>query len=267
MTRIVVFNHLPMRSATRSIGRFRATASVRDHHDDCGCGCGGKGDCNHSHDDAGEFHVTLVSRTGGKTKSVIIKASSEEEALATARRQNPAGSFYKVDTGKGATRANDASPLETAKQNYLRQSELLTKAHKEVRELTANRQKTSALVNEVYNRYDRVKRDFEAAKQELDRLERSSQRDGKNGDYTTAELGIDVIWTKGGYDRPKITESRHYSIPEVAVDPRGYAPSGAFVAEQLRRHPGYREMTQSGWTLGKVEGYYKREQRDVGRMV
>jgi hypothetical protein len=133
MTRIVLHNHLP---ATRSVGRFRATAGVRDSG--CGCGCGGKGDCNHSHD---------------------------------------------------------------------------------------------------------------------------------KGSYPKAELGIDVTWTKGGYGRPKISEARHYSVPDVAVDPRGYAPSGAFVSDQLRRQPEYHSMIKSGWTADKVEGYYKREQRDVGRMV
>jgi hypothetical protein len=142
MTRIVVHNHLP---TTRSIGRFRATAGVRDHSD-CGCGCGGKGDCNHSHD----------------------------------------------------------APTH-------------------------------------------------------------SQRDQSG--YTKAELGIDVTYTKGGYGRPKISESRHYSVPDVTVDPRGHPPSGAFVADQLRRQPGYHSMIKDGWTAGKVEGYYKREQRDVGRMV
>lgn len=301
MTRIVLHNHLP---ATRSIGRFRATAGVRDQSD-CGCGCGGKGDCNQSH---------------------------------------------------------DASPLEKAKQNYLKQSDLLTKANKEVRELTANKQKTKALVTEVYNRYDKVKKDFEIARQELDRLERRGANDEQPGPddygmpkamgpdakfmggrtarwnafvngkmlrrtdgagrtwktregalaaakaemstqrhdkfrndfdrdptkeeqrrmvegsilrprgrdksgYATAELGIDVTWVKGGYGRPKISEARHYSVPNVTVDPRGHAPSGAFVSDQLRRQPEYASMVKSGWTADKIEGYYKREQRDVGRMV
>ena len=134
MTRIVLHNHLP---ATRSVGRFRTTAGVRDHQD-CGCGCGGKGDCNHSH---------------------------------------------------------DKSP------------------------------------------------------------------------YAKAELGIDVTYVKGGYGRDKTIETRHYSVPNVVVDPRGHPPSGAFVADQLRKQPGYHSMTKSGWTADKVEGYYKREQRDVGRMV
>ncbi len=135
MTRIVLHNHLPM---TRSLGRFRATAGVRDHKD-CGCGCGGRGDCNHSHD--------------------------------------------------------------------------------------------------------------------------------QSGGYPKAELGIDVVYTKGGYGREKISEARHYSVPGVTVDPRGHAPSGAFVSDQLRRQPGHASMVKAGWTADKVEGYYKREQRDVGRMV
>jgi hypothetical protein len=92
-----------------------------------------------------------------------------------------------------------------------------------------------------------------------------AQRD-KSG-YAKAELGIDVTWSKGGYGRPKISEPRHYSVPDVTVDPRGHPPSSAFVGDHLRRQPGYHSMIKSGWTADKVEGYYKREQRDVGRMV
>jgi hypothetical protein len=168
--------------------------------------------------------------------------------------------------GKGdCNHGQDTSPIEQAKQNYLRQSDLLTKVNKEVRELTANRTKTKADVNAVYNRYDKVKADFEAAKQELDHLERSERR--VRDEYSKAELGIDVTYAKGGYGRPKILETRHYTVPNIMVDPRGYAPSGAFVAAELRKQPGHTSMVKSGWTAEKAEGYYKREQRDVGKMV
>lgn len=132
MRRIIVHNY--MRGA--SVGRFRATAGVRDQKDDCGCGCAGKGDCNHAHDE-----------------------------------------------------------------------------------------------------------------------------------YAKAEMGIDVLYVKGGYGCPKITERRAYTVPNVLVDPRGYPPSGPFVAQHLRNQPEHQSMVKSGWTAEKAEGYYKREQRDVGRKV
>lgn len=84
--------------------------------------------------------------------------------------------------------------------------------------------------------------------------------------YSKAELGIDVTYAKGPMGK-QISESRHYTVPNVLVDPRGYAPSGAFVAAELRKLPGHQSMVKSGWTAEKAEGYYKREQRDVGRMV
>lgn len=85
--------------------------------------------------------------------------------------------------------------------------------------------------------------------------------------YSKAELGIDVTYIKGGYGRPKISETRHYTVPSVLVDPRGYAPSSPFVAGELRKQPGHISMVKSGWTAEKAEGYYKREQRDLGKMV
>ena len=85
--------------------------------------------------------------------------------------------------------------------------------------------------------------------------------------YSKAELGIDVTYVKGGYGRPKMTETRHYTVLNVLVDPRGYAPSGPFVAAELRKQPGHASMVKSGWTAEKAEGYYKREHRDVGRVV
>ena len=85
--------------------------------------------------------------------------------------------------------------------------------------------------------------------------------------YSKAELGIDVNYVKGGYGKPKITERKHYTIPNVIVDPRGYAPSGPFVAAQLRVLPEHQRMIHAGWTAEDAEGYYKREQRDVGRKV
>lgn len=72
---------------------------------------------------------------------------------------------------------------------------------------------------------------------------------------------------KGGYGRPKTTEHRHYSVPSVQVDPRGHAPSGAFVAGILRRLDEHKQMVSQGWTAEKAEGYYKKEQRDVGEVV
>lgn len=81
--------------------------------------------------------------------------------------------------------------------------------------------------------------------------------------YTQAELGIDVTYEKGTIGN-KIKESRHYSVPNVTVDPRGHAPSGVFVAGQLRQLPGHIDMVRNGWTAAKAEGYYKKEQRDVG---
>jgi hypothetical protein len=86
-------------------------------------------------------------------------------------------------------------------------------------------------------------------------------------EYPRAELGIDVTYIKGGYGRPKLTEHRHYSVSSVQVDPRGNAPSGAFVAGILRRLAGHKEMVTSGWTAEKAEGYYKKEQRDFGEVV
>lgn len=85
--------------------------------------------------------------------------------------------------------------------------------------------------------------------------------------YTYAELGIDVTYMKGGYGRPKMIETRHYTVPRVLVDPRGYPPEGAFVATELRKQPGHQEMVRGGWSPEKAEGYYKREQRDVGRKI
>lgn len=160
---------------------------------------------------------------------------------------------------------HDASPLEKAKKNYLRQSDLLTKAHQEVRALTANKQKTKALVNEVYDRYDQVKKDFEAAKQELAKLERGALDKAPPG-YAKAELGIDVLYRKGPMGNYK-EERKHYSIPEFLVDPRGRPPEPAAVAAALRKLPEHIRMHNDGWRADKAEGYYKREGRDFGRKL
>lgn len=75
-----------------------------------------------------------------------------------------------------------------------------------------------------------------------------------------------MTYAKGPMDK-KLIETRHYSVPGVTVDPRGYAPSSPFVAGELRRQPGHKAMVLGGWTAEKAEGYYKREQRDVGKRV
>ena len=83
-----------------------------------------------------------------------------------------------------------------------------------------------------------------------------------DADYSKAELGIDVTYEKGTMGN-KIKESRHYSVPNILVDPRGYGPDPAHVASALRRLPGHIGMIRDGWTAARAEGYYKKEQRDV----
>jgi hypothetical protein len=80
--------------------------------------------------------------------------------------------------------------------------------------------------------------------------------------YAKAELGIDVTYEKGTIGN-KIKETRHYTVPSVLVDPRGYGPQPAGVAAELRRQPGHADMIRSGWAVAKTEGYYKREERDT----
>src|ERR1017187_7084778 len=50
--------------------------------------------------------------------------------------------------------------------------------------------------------------------------------------YAKAELGIDVTYEKGTIGN-KIKETRHYTVPNVMVDPRGYGPQPAGVAAEL----------------------------------
>lgn len=95
----------------------------------------------------------------------------------------------------------------------------------------------------------------------------SQLRLARDNGYVKGELGIDVTYVKGGYGRPKTTETRHYTVSGVLIDPRGYAPSAPFVADQLRKQPEHQRMVKSGWTAEHAEGYYKREQRDVGEVV
>jgi len=84
--------------------------------------------------------------------------------------------------------------------------------------------------------------------------------------YAKAELGIDVTYAKGAMGR-QVHETRHYTIPNVTIDPRGHAPEPAFVAAELRKQPGHQDMIHAGWSADDVQGYYKREQRDVGRKI
>ena len=86
----------------------------------------------------------------------------------------------------------------------------------------------------------------------------------QHDNYAHAEMGIDVQYVKGGYGRPKMIETRSYTVPNVLVDPRGNPPSGPFVAQHLRSLPEHQGMVKAGWTAEKAEGYYKREHRDVG---
>lgn len=81
-------------------------------------------------------------------------------------------------------------------------------------------------------------------------------------EYSRGEMGIDVTYAKGN-----MFEHRHFTVPDVLIDPHGQQPSGEFVADHLRRLSEHQRMTNSGWTAKKAEGYYKREQRDVGKMV
>jgi hypothetical protein len=79
---------------------------------------------------------------------------------------------------------------------------------------------------------------------------------------TTADLGIDVTYTMG-----KLTETRHYTVSGIVIDQGGHGPQPGAVASELRKLPEHRRMIQGGWRAERAEGYFKQEQRDVGRMI
>lgn len=190
MARYVLHNYLP--SMKRSVGVFRATATL-DHSGEA-CHCGGSCDAckTHGHDEAGS----------------------------------------KVDS-------------------YLRQvCSALNNYGNHVQRLATQQFQEGASVQEAVKHIRRSAGAFDS-------------RDG----YAKAELGIDVTYLKGGFGRPRVTEQRHYTVPDVLVDPRGYPPQPAFVVGQLRGLSDHRSMIKDGWTTEKIEGYYKREQRDVGKML
>lgn len=85
--------------------------------------------------------------------------------------------------------------------------------------------------------------------------------------YSYADVAIDVRYVKGGYGRPKVYETRHYTVPNVLVDPRGYPPTPEFVRNELRKQPDHQEMHRNGWHPENITGYYKREQRKLGDVV
>lgn len=82
--------------------------------------------------------------------------------------------------------------------------------------------------------------------------------------YARADLDIDVIYEKGTIGN-KIRETRHYTVPNFLVDPRGHPPGPAAVAAELRRQPSHATMLRAGWVASKAEGYLNHEQRDVSR--
>lgn len=91
-----------------------------------------------------------------------------------------------------------------------------------------------------------------------DRFQRDTGRD-----HERTNLIIDVVYLKGGYGRPRQTEARHYDVPGVLVDPRGYAPQPAFVMGELGKQPEHRSMVKAGWEPEKIEGYYKQTRNQM----
>ena len=65
--------------------------------------------------------------------------------------------------------------LKKAHQEYLKASDNLTVAHAEVRALTANKNKTIEDVNRVYDKVEKIQKEFNRAKYALEAAERAQK--------------------------------------------------------------------------------------------
>lgn len=91
-----------------------------------------------------------------------------------------------------------------------------------------------------------------------DRFQKAPVRDirYKKGEYEYTDLALDVVYAKGPWNQ-QVTETKHYVVPDVLVDPRGYGVQPAAVATALRGLARHIDMIKAGWTVKKAEGYYK----------
>jgi hypothetical protein len=99
MPRLIIHNY-----PTRSLGRFRATAAVRDNKHDCGCGCGGNGDCGHSHDSSAKADVAIDVRYFkggyGRPKVLETKHYVVSDVVVNSRGRAPSPEFVRAELYK-----------------------------------------------------------------------------------------------------------------------------------------------------------------------
>lgn len=263
MTRVVLHNYLS--GSTRSVGRFRTTAPVHDHGEGGACHCGGSCDVckTHGHDEVAPLKVDLYMQ---QVCSALNSYGAHVQQLAKRQFQEGASvqeAIKHIRRSNGAFDAQSVKDIVSWSTSQAQMSEAL--AREERTRLRATLHNKEVDLKKELARGNHVSARF--IEREVAQLKKRLGEGSRDAQYAKAELGIDVIYTKGGYGRPKITETRHYTVPNVGVDPRGHAPQPAFVMGQLRAQPEHRGMVKDGWTPEKVEGYYKREQRDVGRRL